>query len=410
MAIKINDQDLQARYINWNSIGKVMLNGGQIRPATIPPTPPAEEYIEYRVNAYSSFGSYWCLVPVWWVWHDGNDYTTHDRYISVDWWEPTRDNTHTWWFTKKVTTSWVHTIKITPVVATYWRALAYSWRNVGSSYIWNLRGIVYDASYMWYAESATNTWDYFRAEQYKWCYNIASAPAEVLPNTVTTIWNYFRSQQYAWCSGIWTQPNEVMPDSVTSIGTYFRTEQYKQSWILATKNEVLSSNITTIPDYFRYGQFASCSNISSTGNESLPSWVTTIWDEFRFNQFYMCSNLTTTSPEALPSTVTTIWDYFREQQYAWCSSISNISSWRDLSVWWSYYRDNQFANCTASKTITVATDVWFPMYIYQESSTYTGWIDAATQVNVPNAYLTNFQTTQNTPWKLVYPTSKFIWY
>lgn len=37
MAIKINNQDLQARYINGNSIGKVMLNGWQIRPETIPP-------------------------------------------------------------------------------------------------------------------------------------------------------------------------------------------------------------------------------------------------------------------------------------------------------------------------------------------------------------------------------------
>lgn len=39
MAIKVNWQDLQARYINGQSIGKVMLNWQQIRPTVIPPQP-----------------------------------------------------------------------------------------------------------------------------------------------------------------------------------------------------------------------------------------------------------------------------------------------------------------------------------------------------------------------------------
>ena len=44
MAIKIDWQDLQKRYIGWQEAVKVMLNGGEIRPNTVPPTPTPTPY------------------------------------------------------------------------------------------------------------------------------------------------------------------------------------------------------------------------------------------------------------------------------------------------------------------------------------------------------------------------------
>jgi hypothetical protein len=52
MAIKINNQDLQARYINGDSVIKVMLNYEQIRPAVIPPV--SNEYIEYQCVSHTT--------------------------------------------------------------------------------------------------------------------------------------------------------------------------------------------------------------------------------------------------------------------------------------------------------------------------------------------------------------------
>ena len=46
MAIKINWQDLLRRYINWQEIVRVYKNGGEVRPNTVPPTPPAfDDYL-----------------------------------------------------------------------------------------------------------------------------------------------------------------------------------------------------------------------------------------------------------------------------------------------------------------------------------------------------------------------------
>lgn len=63
MAIKINWQDLQKRYIGWQEVVKVMLNGGEIRPNTVPPTP------SFTINADLT---QWAI-PSWW---------------SSDWWTP----------------------------------------------------------------------------------------------------------------------------------------------------------------------------------------------------------------------------------------------------------------------------------------------------------------------------------
>lgn len=63
MAIKINNQDLQARYINGNSIGKVMLNGGQIRPETIPPV--FDDYLRFGSMRQWAWHSFKLEFPEW---------------------------------------------------------------------------------------------------------------------------------------------------------------------------------------------------------------------------------------------------------------------------------------------------------------------------------------------------------
>lgn len=181
------------------------------------------ERIEYKMNADSSWNLY---VPTSWVWHNWS-YSSYSWKVSVDGWAET---TYSWtgsngWV---ITLSWYtsnteYLIKITPVTEGYWWALAYWW--AGNSKRFSLTEVVYDSSYMWYAVSATNTWDYFRYGQYRNC-NITSAPYEYLPDTVTTIWAYYRCEQYRECSKLTSSPEESLPNSVTSIWNDFRQSQY----------------------------------------------------------------------------------------------------------------------------------------------------------------------------------------
>ena len=186
---------------------------------------------------------------------------------------------------------------------------------------------------MWYWESATNTWDYFRYKQYSWCTNLISTAAESMPNTVTTIWNWFRWEQYS-----------------------------------------------------------SCTWLTSIQNEMLPNSVTTIWVRFRSSQYASCKWLTYAVEEELPSSVTSIWTYFRATQYAQCTSLTQIKWWKDLSIWAWYYRYRNFNGCSANKTIKVLSDVWYASYANDTlAASYV------TSVSVPSAYLNNFKNTSNRP-------------
>lgn len=180
------------------------------------------ESIEYKMNADSGGNLY---VPVWWHAHSTSSYWSYDWNISVDWWAST-NYSWTWSEWWSITLSWYtawssHTITITPTTEDYWWALAYWWYN--TAWATYLTEVVYDWSYMWYWESATSTWNYFRLSQYRWCTSLRAAPAEVLPDTVTSIWNYFRYYQYRDCTSL----TEIKWWKDLSIGgDFYRVQQF----------------------------------------------------------------------------------------------------------------------------------------------------------------------------------------
>lgn len=402
MAIKINNQDLQARYINWNSISKVMLNGWQIRPATVPPTPPESERISVTIRALRYGNNYYVFIPTTWKMSDGT-YATYDWNISVDGWtaENKTGTAQRMWGVAIWTSSWNHTVVIRPTVATYWRARAFSYDDSYSDYRDNLRAINYDKSYMWYAVSSTNTWDNYRYRQYAQCTNLNSAYYyDELPNTVTTIWDNFKREQYFNCSALLSAGQEDMPNSVTSIWDNFRREQfYYCTSLTSTFNESISSNVTSIGDHFRSEQFRACSNINTAWAESLPNGLLTIWDWFRSWQ-YMSTALTTAPAESLPDTVTSIGSYYREEQYTY-APITTISWIKDVNMNITWYRGDQFTGIGSPITITTLGDVWQGWWLYAYAD--------VTQVNVPSQYLSNYQNSQVQPWIDINP-NLFVWY
>lgn len=142
MAIKINNQDLQARYINWNSIGKVMLNNEQIRPA-LPPTP------------VSTAGTYWNKTL--WIVSFSTDWTNWTSLLDKNLWATTvyaPDKFHVG--------EWVN-------VNNCWDFYQW-WNNYWFPWSWNITTSPTTVDITWYGE-----WNYYNsstfiteAERFTW--------------------------------------------------------------------------------------------------------------------------------------------------------------------------------------------------------------------------------------------------
>lgn len=219
------------------------------------PTIPKESII-YKMIATNGY----LRVPTTWVTVSWGYWVPYSWKVSVDGWAETTytgSSANNWNILLEWYTAWEeHTIMITPTTEDYWWARAYSWGSV--SYGRNdVTEIVYDWSYMWYAVSATDTWNYFRYNQYYNCQNLIKAPEEYLPDTVTTIWNFFRYYQFTNALKLPTAPAEVLPSSVTSIWTNFRWYQYNNCQLLSEIKWWKDSSVQGTANYRVY-QFRYC--------------------------------------------------------------------------------------------------------------------------------------------------------
>ena len=87
MAIKIDWQDLQKRYLGWDEVVKVMLNGGEIRPNTVPPPQPNYHIMWDFATSWAS----WQLPSGWtmtaWSW---------TAIIDINWVTSDSSNARIW--------------------------------------------------------------------------------------------------------------------------------------------------------------------------------------------------------------------------------------------------------------------------------------------------------------------------
>lgn len=241
---------LKSAYVGTTPVKEVYVWTTKVRPSW--PAYPTESII-YKMNADPSGKLY---VPTGWYGTDGGLGVSYNWKVSVDWWAET---TYTWtssnWWNIALSwyTAWTnHTIMIKPTTESYWWARAYSWFNTaGKTY---LTEIIYDWSYMWFAVSATATWNYFRYREYQDCTNLLNSPEEVLPDTVTSIWTYFRAMQFMWCTSL----NKIEWWKDLSIwNSYYRYRQYYQCtanktvkvlsdvWYASYNNQTLQNGYVT---------------------------------------------------------------------------------------------------------------------------------------------------------------------
>jgi hypothetical protein len=269
-------------------------------------------------------------------------------------------------------TAWsIHTVKITPVSESYWRARAFCyWYNNSASVY--LREILYDWSYKWYASSSAVTWNFFRCQQYYWCTNLTTIPDEVMADTVTFIWEDFRLEQYYGCTSLTRAWVESMPNSVTTIKTEFRYSQYEWCTSLITwATEVMPSGTVDISDSFRACQYKWCTSLTSCPNEAMSPWTLNI-DLFRASQYEWCTSLITPAVEYLPQwiriSVSSYNGWFRGSQYKWCTSlISSANEVFNVTQRWGIeiisFRGSQYEWCTSlvspwSEAFSITNTSW----------------------------------------------------
>ena len=373
-------------------------------------------------------------IPKAWYWTSWSQNASYNWWVSYDGWNETQYS-GTWsagsiTIASGLTADTEHTIIIRPNSESYGWARAFWFRN---SWVQTyLTEIVYDCSYKWYCGSSTQTGNYARYNQYRWCTNLILPALEVMPNSVTSIWNDFRRRQYRECSNLTTCAEEVMSNSVTSIWNDFRNAMYQYTNLTTPALEVMPNSVTSIWGNFRNYQYSDCSNLTTPAEEVMPDSITSIWDYFRGSMYYWCA-ITTPAEEVMPDSVTSIWSYFRNAQYSFCSSITSSSKevipnsvtsiwgnfrnsqyrkctslleikwWKDLSIWGASYRYNMYDWCTSMKTVKVIWDIWY-------ASSNTALLnDYVSVVLVPSAYLQNYKDATTYPRSSI-TDSKFVWY
>ena len=285
----------------------------------------AEDHITVKILAWAD----WKLrIPTAWYWTNWQRWCYYNRFINVDWWDYTQ---YVWtWSTSNniVIAEWLEPnsehlvdLRIFDVEDQYWRARAFWW-----SWSWiadRLTELVVDSCYLWFADSAESTWNYFRYRQYEWCTNLKNAYNEYIPATCRDTGTNFRCYQYNWCTSLITAWVESCPNSIEEIKWWFREYQYANCRSLQQPAaEVMPNTVTVIWDHFRWWQYQNCVSITNWAQEVLPPNLENIYSYFRCNQYEWCTNLTTVSDEVMPDTVTYIATYFRLCQYRNCPNLT----------------------------------------------------------------------------------------
>jgi len=359
----------------------------------------AEDHITVKVLAWAD----WKLrIPTAWYWTNWQRWCYYNWFINVDWWDYTQ---YTWtWSTSNniVIAEWLEPnsehlvdLRIFDIEDQYWRARAFWW-----SWSWiadRLTELVVDSCYLWFADSAESTWNYFRYKQYEWCTNLKNAYNEYIPATCRDTGTNFRCYQYNWCTSLITAWVESCPNSIEEIKWWFREYQYANCRSLQQPAaEVMPNTVTSIWDHFRWWQYLDCRSITNWAQEVLPPALEYIYSYFRCSQYQWCTNLTTASDEVMPNTVKHILTEFRLNQYNWCSNLEYaaheaISNQLLYEWYWIHFRHTQYANCPKLKEA----------YIVSMPMTFTWWNNYCRADSFQNAWWQSWWVTFYFSWPKV---------
>lgn len=232
------------------------------------------EYLEFHINADANGD---IKIPVAWYSTTWTQDCAYDWLVSVDG-SDTTEYTGTGSTTAITVGSWTawssHRILIYPKTEDWWWGRAFWFYN---SWIASLLTEFIHDSFKCYADSYTDTWDYFRAYTFDGCVNLTNC-YEKLPTSCDTVGDYYHYHDYDWCTSILTSVWEVM-HQVTTMWESFRAYSfYNCSW-LKTHLWVVAkpSSIANYPTDYRKEMFGNAGDwlvVNMFWYETLASWLT----------------------------------------------------------------------------------------------------------------------------------------
>ena len=314
MAIKINWNDLQKRFIGGTEILRVYKSGYQVRPDVVPPTPTPVSLC-FTANTSNSTISF--------------NYSTsgNSRYFeySTDWttWS---DYTiaHIWW-------AWT-----TLTLSNVWDKVYF--RSKSDS-VTSLSGVtwLYKFTMTW---SIAASWD---------------VTSLLCKTGATTLSNYCFYRLFDWCTALTSAPSLT----ATTLGENCYREMFRNCTNLVTPPSTLTS--TTAPYGCCYGMFYGCSSMTSA--PTLPA--TTLWVVCYNSMFYGCTSLV--YPPALPATTLATQCYL--DMFYGCTSLITIAALPATTLA-NYCYGVMYGNCSRIKVSETQSIIY--RYEFRIPTTWTG--------------------------------------
>ena len=294
MAIKINWQDLLKRYINWQEIVRVYKNGWEVRPNTVPPTPPAfddylcftakpSQYYAYGFQIYKSGSPYTVELEI------SSDKTTWTDY---DWgWINVPNNSSLYIRNKSETPT-----QFSKNSGSYYYFTSYWWVSWPCDISWNVSSLLCKygtntvSDYCFYGLfsdlfgtlnvnvtlPATTLAPYCYANMFLWRWFHSATIAPTLPATTLAEWCY-QNMFMNWASLI--TPPEL---PATTLAPYCYYQMFSGCTSLSSLPELKA---TTLPTECYEFMFEDCSNIR----------LSTIQDATYVNEYRIPSSWTGTT-------------------------------------------------------------------------------------------------------------------
>lgn len=289
MAIKINWKDLAKRIINWQEVQKVMLNGSQIWPNTIPPT-PVVDYLCFTANTANS------TIAL------NKQYNAKEVELEISY------NKTTWIDYNWTNNSWDIITLNNIWDKIYFRNKSETVTDLSSpTYYW-VRRYTFAMTWSISASGDINTllckystttlpqpisWQYWGSNTFtslfENCTSLTTAPS--LPATTLNVWCY--NSMFKWCTNLISAPNLpslYVPDS------WYRDMFRWCSSLISTPSIIA----TSCDDYSLTGMFYGCTSLT-TANITLPSLLSWLYN---FNSMFMWCTSLVTAP-SLPATTLT---------------------------------------------------------------------------------------------------------
>jgi len=232
------------------------------------------EYLEFYINADANGD---IKIPVAWYSNEWTQDCAYDWLVSVDG-SDTTEYTGTGSASAITVGSWTawssHRILIYPKTEDWWWGRAFWFYNSGIASL--LTEFIHD-SFKCYADSYTDTWDYFRAYTFDGCVNLTNC-YEKLPTSCDTLGDYYHFHDYDGCTSLEENTWEVI-HNVSTMWESFRAYSFYNCSGLKIYNSLVSKpeSISDYPTDYRKEMFGSAGNnlkVYMDGYEALASWLT----------------------------------------------------------------------------------------------------------------------------------------